>query len=143
MLSALPISTKQVVAVLRAGSDPLAPVSISRSAERLSGEGKPMKPGIDVKGGLRPTGPWARAPEGRDDLGRVGPPTSVSSERRRRSRSGVQRYASIRVTRRLSAPAERVFDAWLEPEVAGRWLFATASRPMARVEVDARVGGSF
>jgi hypothetical protein len=30
-----------------------------------------------------------------------------------------------------------------EPEIAGRWLFATASRPMARVEIDARVEGSF
>jgi uncharacterized protein YndB with AHSA1/START domain len=27
--------------------------------------------------------------------------------------------------------------------VAGRWLFATASQPMAYVEIDGRVGGSF
>jgi uncharacterized protein YndB with AHSA1/START domain len=49
----------------------------------------------------------------------------------------------IRVSRRFSAPPDRVFDAWLDPEVAGKWLFATASRPMARVAIDARVKGSF
>jgi uncharacterized protein YndB with AHSA1/START domain len=102
-----------------------------------------MKPGIEEKGELRPTGPWARAPEGRDDLDGAGSATLANSERGRRSRSGTQRYASIRVTRRLSAPAERVFDAWLEPEVAGRWLFATASQPMTDVDIDPRVGGSF
>jgi uncharacterized protein YndB with AHSA1/START domain len=59
------------------------------------------------------------------------------------TRSIVERRAAIRVTRRFSAPAERVFNAWLEPEVAGRWLFATAMRPMTDVEIDARVGGSF
>ena len=41
------------------------------------------------------------------------------------------------------APSARVFDAWLDPEVASHWLFATASRPMARAEIDARVEGSF
>jgi uncharacterized protein YndB with AHSA1/START domain len=51
--------------------------------------------------------------------------------------------AVIRVTRRYGVPPERIFDAWLDPEVAGRWLFATASRPMAHVEIDARVEGSF
>lgn len=51
--------------------------------------------------------------------------------------------AAIRVARRFSAPAERVFDAWLDPARAGQWLFATALRPMARVAIDARVGGAF
>jgi uncharacterized protein YndB with AHSA1/START domain len=53
------------------------------------------------------------------------------------------RLRSIRVFRRYSAPPERVFGAWLDPEVAGRWLFATAFRPAARVEIDPRAGGSF
>jgi len=51
--------------------------------------------------------------------------------------------AAIRVARRFSAPAERVFDAWLDPGIAARWLFATAMEPMAEVDIDARVGGSF
>lgn len=60
-----------------------------------------------------------------------------------RSRSLAQRPAAIRITCRFSLPSEQVFDAWLDPEVAGRWLFATASRPMTHVEIDARVEGSF
>jgi uncharacterized protein YndB with AHSA1/START domain len=51
--------------------------------------------------------------------------------------------AAIRVARRFRAPPERVFHAWLEPELAGRWLFATAFEPMTDVEIDPRVGGSF
>ena len=51
--------------------------------------------------------------------------------------------AAIRVARRYPASAERVFRAWLNPAIAGRWLFATATRPMAYVEIDPRVAGSF
>jgi uncharacterized protein YndB with AHSA1/START domain len=50
---------------------------------------------------------------------------------------------AIRVRRRFAVPPERVFDAWLDPGIAGKWLFATASRPMTHVRIDARVPGSF
>ena len=59
------------------------------------------------------------------------------------SRSSAQTPAAISVSRRFDAPAARVFDAWLDPELAGCWLFATATRPMTHVEIDARVAGSF
>jgi uncharacterized protein YndB with AHSA1/START domain len=36
-----------------------------------------------------------------------------------------------------------VFDAWLDPAIARRWLFATATRPLAQVGIDPRNTGSF
>lgn len=49
----------------------------------------------------------------------------------------------VRVTRRFSAPPGRVFDAWLDPEKAGRFLYATEEGKMVRVEIDARLDGRY
>jgi uncharacterized protein YndB with AHSA1/START domain len=73
-------------------------------------------------------------------------PKHVARDTRRRS-SGSGSYAglyrTLRLTRRVDARPQRVFDAWLDPPFAARWLFATASRPIAHVEIDARNGGGF
>ncbi len=50
---------------------------------------------------------------------------------------------SISVSRRFAAPAERVFDAWLDPVLAAKWLFATPNGTMIKSEIDPSLGGEF
>ena len=51
----------------------------------------------------------------------------------------------IRVTRRFDATPDRAFDAWLNPELIGAWMFGPAVREeeVVRISNDPRVGGSF
>jgi uncharacterized protein YndB with AHSA1/START domain len=49
------------------------------------------------------------------------------------------------VTRRFDAAPDRVFDAWLNPELIRAWMFGPAVRgeEVVRITNDPRVGGSF
>lgn len=49
----------------------------------------------------------------------------------------------LTVSHAYSSSAERVFDAWLDPDKAGRFLFATPDGEMIKVEIDPVVGGGF
>lgn len=50
---------------------------------------------------------------------------------------------TLRITRHFDACPERVFDAWLDPATAGRWLYSAPNGEMVKVAIDARVGGHF
>jgi uncharacterized protein YndB with AHSA1/START domain len=76
--------------------------------------------------------------EGHDTDGPSSLAAMTVPSRPRAARSGI-----VRVARRFRASADRVFEAWLDGKSAGRWLFATASRPIAEVEIDGRIGGLF
>lgn len=50
---------------------------------------------------------------------------------------------AVRVGRTLSATRERVFDAWIDPDVVGRWLFVGSGSDAPIVQIDPRPGGRF
>lgn len=49
----------------------------------------------------------------------------------------------VRLSRTLSATRERVFDAWLDPELVARWLFVGPDSEAPIVQIDPRTGGRF
>lgn len=54
-------------------------------------------------------------------------------------------HVPVRVTRRFNASPEQVFDAWLAPEMIGKWMFGPALREeeVVRITLDPHVGGTF
>lgn len=55
----------------------------------------------------------------------------------------MSRPVQIRVEKRFRHPAERVFDAFLDPALVGRWLFHTPDGVMEQADYDPTVGGGF
>lgn len=52
-------------------------------------------------------------------------------------------FVTIQVNRRFDIPAERVFDAWIDPTKVREWMMAPGASEITRMEIDARVGGKF
>ena len=50
--------------------------------------------------------------------------------------------APLTVRHVYAAPPARVFEAWVEPSVASRWLFATPDGQIVRCDIDPRPGGA-
>jgi uncharacterized protein YndB with AHSA1/START domain len=49
---------------------------------------------------------------------------------------------AVRLQRSIAAPPDRVYRAWLEPDLLARWM-APGALDVTRAEVDERVGGHF
>ena len=50
---------------------------------------------------------------------------------------------TVTVTRRFSVSPERVFDAFLDPAIAAKFMFATPTGEMVRVDIEPRIGGAY
>lgn len=50
---------------------------------------------------------------------------------------------TVRLTKLIKAPRQRVYDAWLDPEVRRQWWCAAPEIACSVCDVDARVGGDY
>src|SRR3569832_763290 len=49
----------------------------------------------------------------------------------------------VRVTHRYNVAVDKVFDAWLNPALAARFLFATRTGNILHCDIEPEVGGGF
>ena len=54
-----------------------------------------------------------------------------------------QTLQPVHIMHSFATPVERVFDAWVTPQMMRRWLFAGDANEILDVRADARPGGSF
>ena len=55
----------------------------------------------------------------------------------------MQQKVIVRVMRHFEATREQVFDAWLDPDTARKFLFASPDGHMVRADIEPFVGGTF
>lgn len=48
-----------------------------------------------------------------------------------------------KLSRVINAPIDKVFDAWLDPQLLARFMLPMPGMPQPKTEVDGRVGGRF
>lgn len=58
---------------------------------------------------------------------------------------GIKDTVDAEASQRFAATPEEVFDAWLDPETIGQWMFGPNVRAekIVKIENDPRVGGKF
>jgi uncharacterized protein YndB with AHSA1/START domain len=56
--------------------------------------------------------------------------------------SGTKQETEVRIERSISAPPERVYRAWLDPELISRWM-APGDLRVSDVQIEERVGGRY
>lgn len=58
--------------------------------------------------------------------------------------TAVANVPTVTVKRKIAAPAQRIFDAWLDPASLAEWMRPCSAREkLSDVKVDAREGGAF
>lgn len=57
--------------------------------------------------------------------------------------NAVANVPTITVKRKIAAPAQQLFDAWLDPLSLATWMRPCSVSTPSAVKVDARVGGAF
>ena len=50
---------------------------------------------------------------------------------------------TVRVSRLIKAPRQRVFDSWVKPELRRKWWLTQSGDQLRSCEIDARVGGRY
>ena len=48
-----------------------------------------------------------------------------------------------KLSRVINAPIDKVFDAWLDPQILACFMLPMPGMPQPKIEVDGRVGGRF
>lgn len=50
---------------------------------------------------------------------------------------------TLNINKLINAPIEKVFDAWLNPQMLAKFMMPMPGMPVSDVEIDAREGGTF